>query len=153
MGQDELGAGAFAWQGTQYKTLLETAASGGRMSVTDSVSPPFTGPPRHIHHDADEVFVVLTGEIGFWLDGQTHIRAAGSSVFIPKGAPHAFLVLSDVPSRHLVMLTPGGFEGFFEEMAAGQFRIPEDMAQIEESAARYNLNFCGPPLTPAEFGR
>jgi hypothetical protein len=77
----------------------------------------------------------------------------GESIFVPSGAQHTFIVLSDEPSRHLVMLTPGGFEGFFAEMAAGQFRIPEDMGQIEESAERFNLTFCGPPLTPAEFGR
>jgi hypothetical protein len=45
-----------------------------------------------------------------------------------------------------VILTPGGFEGFFAEMAAGQFRMPEDMAAIEESARRHHLRFTGPPL-------
>lgn len=109
---DDLGADALNWLGTQYKTILTPEDSAGGISVTDSVSPPMSGPPRHIHHDADETFVVLTGEVGFWLDGETHIRAAGESIFIPKGKPHTFLVLSDVPSRHLVILTPGGFEGF-----------------------------------------
>ena len=48
-------------------------------------------------------------------------------------------------------MTPGGFEGFFAEMAAGQFAIPDDMAQIEESAARFNLSFVGPPLSVSDF--
>lgn len=147
-----LGPDAIEWLGVEYKTILSSDDSNGGISVTDSLSPPESGPPRHIHHDADETFVVLTGEIGFWLDGQQIRCSAGDSVFIPRGTPHTFVVLGDTPSRHLVILTPGGFEGFFAEMAAGQFGIPEDMPQIEESAKRHNLSFCGPPLSPADFG-
>ena len=73
----------------------------------------------------------------------------GESVFIPRGIEHTFKVVGDEPSRHLVILTPGGFEGFFADMAAGQCRIPEDMPAIEESARRHNLTFTGPPL-PAD---
>jgi hypothetical protein len=54
--------------------------------------------------------------------------------------------IGDAPCRHLVILTPGGFEGFFAEMAAGQCRIPEDMPAIEKSAKQHNMAFTGPPL-------
>ena len=57
-----LGADAIEWLGVHYKTILKTTDAGGAMSVVDSVSPPESGPPRHIHHDADETFVVLTGD-------------------------------------------------------------------------------------------
>jgi hypothetical protein len=67
-------------------------------------------------------------------------------VFISRGTNHTFKVVGNEPSRHLVILTPGGFEGFFADMAAGQFRIPEDMAAIEQSARRHHLVFTGPPL-------
>jgi hypothetical protein len=50
------------------------------------------------------------------------------------------------PSRHLTILTPGGFESFFAEMAQGGFHIPDDMEQINASAARNGLRFTGPPL-------
>ena len=143
--------GSVEWLGTKYKVLLPVEGSGGLLSVTDSLSPAQSGPPRHIHHNADETFVILTGQIGFWRDGKTQICGPGTSIFIPRGTPHTFLVLSDAPSRHLVVMTPGGFEGFFAEMAAGQFAIPEDMPKIGESAARFNLSFVGPPLTAADF--
>ena len=131
-----LGAGAIEWQGVQYKTILKTQESGGAMSIVDSVSPPHSGPPRHVHHDADETFVLLTGDVEFWLEGESFTHGPGATVFVPRGKEHTFRVVSDTPSRHLVILTPGGFEGFFAEMAAGRFRIPEDMPAIEESAAR-----------------
>lgn len=136
-----------SWLGTTYRTPLTTQDTGGAMSITDLVTPPFQGPPRHVHHAEDEAFVVLTGDIEFWLDGETCHRGPGEAVFIPRGTEHTFRVTSDVPSRHLVILTPGGFEGFFYEMAKGQFRIPEDMEAVNESAARHNLTFTGPPLS------
>ncbi|SFS19013.1 cupin domain-containing protein [Yoonia litorea] len=134
------------WRGTRYKTSLASHATGGAISIVDSVSPPHSGPPRHVHHDADETFFVLSGDVTFWMEGETANVGPGGTMFVPRGKEHTFRVSSDVPSRHLVILTPGGFEGFFEEMAAGQFRIPEEMAQIVEIAERYHLSFTGPPL-------
>ncbi|WP_457939071.1 cupin domain-containing protein [Mesorhizobium sp. 10J20-29] len=144
-----LGADAIEWLGVHYRTILTSAASGGAMSIVDSVSPPRSGPPRHVHHDADETFVLLTGDTEFWLEGERFTCGPGGTVFVPRGKEHTFRVVSDVPGRHLVIMTPGGFEGFFAEMAAGQLRIPEDMPAIEASAGRHHLTFTGPPLTDA----
>ena len=141
-----LGPDAIQWLGVHYKTILSTKDTGGSMSIVDSVSPPLSGPPRHIHRDADETFVVLSGDCEFWLDGQMQTRGPGQSIFIPRGKEHTFRVISDVPSRHLVILTPGGFEGFFAEMAAGQYSIPDDMPAITESGERHHMSFTGPPL-------
>jgi len=134
------------WAGVTFRTILETEATGGRMSIVDSVAPPKFGPPRHIHHEEDETFVVLSGEIEVWLAGATIIVGPGESAFVPRGTEHTFRVIGDRPCRHLVILTPGGFEGFFADMAAGQFRIPEDMPAVLESAERHALVFTGPPL-------
>ncbi|OIQ28886.1 MAG: cupin [Alphaproteobacteria bacterium MedPE-SWcel] len=150
MKDNVLGPGSIEWLGTHYRTTLTTAETGGVMSITDSVSPPGSGPARHIHHDADETFVILTGDAEFWLAGERFVRGPAQTVFIPRGTEHTFRILSDTPCRHLVILTPGGFEGFFAEMAEGQFRIPQDMPAIEDSAARHNLTFTGPPLGAEE---
>ena len=69
-----LGPGSIEWAGTIYRTILETKATDGAMSIVDSVSPPNYGPPRHIHHDADETFVILSGEVELWLDGERLLR-------------------------------------------------------------------------------
>lgn len=109
----DLGAGTVDWLGTRYRTILSPEDTGGTMSIVDSVSPPGSGPPRHIHHDADEAFVTLSGDAEFWLEGAQFHCGPGQSVFVPRGADHTFRIVSDVPSRHLIILTPGGFEGFF----------------------------------------
>ena len=137
---------AVTWLGVTYQTLLGAAETGGTLSVVESVSPPASGPPRHVHADACEAFVVLTGDVEFWLEGESFIRGPGQAVFVPRGKEHTFRVVSNVPSRHLVILTPGGFEEFFHEMAEGQFRIPENMPEITHSAERHHLTFTGPPL-------
>ncbi|WP_292062083.1 cupin domain-containing protein [Marivita sp. XM-24bin2] len=134
------------WLGVYYKTILSPEESGGTMSIVDSISPIGSGPPRHIHHNEDETFVILTGACRVWLEGEEIELVAGQSAFIPRGKEHTFKVIGDEPSRHLVILTPGGFEGFFAEMAAGQFAIPDDMPAIIEAAERHNLTFTGPPL-------
>lgn len=138
--------GAIEWLGVLYKTILGPEESGGTMSIVDSLSPEGSGPPRHIHRSEDETFVILTGRCRVWIDGHEQILSAGESAFIPKGKEHTFKVLEGAPCRHLVILTPGGFEGFFDEMAKGQFAIPDDMPAIIEAGSRHNLTFTGPPL-------
>lgn len=133
------------WLGVHYKTILGPEATGGTLSIVDSESPEGSGPPRHVHDREDETFVVLTGEIEWWMAGERGLAGPGETVFIPRGTEHTFRVTKG-PSRHLVILTPGGFEGFFADMCEGQFAIPDDMGPIEESAARHGLRFTGPPL-------
>jgi quercetin dioxygenase-like cupin family protein len=134
------------WLGTTYSTILSSATTGGRMSIVDSTSPAGSGPPRHVHADADETFVVLTGRCEFWVAGKTFSRGPGETAYIPRGVEHTFRVTDDGESRHILILTPGGFEGFFVEMAREGYRIPEDMGAIVEVAARYHLTFTGPPI-------
>lgn len=134
------------WRGVLYKSLLPREATGGSISVVDSLSPVGSGPPRHVHETEDETFVMLTGKCLFWLEGETFEKQAGEAVFVPRGSEHTFQIVGDAPSRHLVILTPGGFEAFFTEMADAKYEIPADMAAIEDAAKRYNLRFTGPPL-------
>lgn len=138
--------GAIEWLGVQYKTILKPEETNGTMSIVDSISPIGSGPPRHIHHNEDETFVTLTGSCKVWLGGEERVLSAGESAFIPRGKEHTFKVIGDEPCRHLVILTPGGFEGFFADMAARQFAIPDDMPEIEKSAEKHNMTFTGPPL-------
>lgn len=132
------------WLGVGYSTILPAEKAGGNMSVVYSVSPEGSGPPRHIHHREDEAFVILEGVGRFWVAGTVFERGAGETVFVPRGIEHTFRALTTF--KHFVVLTPGGFETFFDEMASQQCRIPEDMDAVNEAAARHNLSFTGPPL-------
>ena len=134
------------WLGATYKTILSPDHTGGAMSIIDSVSPAHSGPPLHVHSGEDEIFVVLSGEMQVFCDGKISAAGPGQAIFLPRGKEHSFRVVGDMPCRHLVILTPGGFEGFFTQMAQNRCRIPEDMNQIASTAETYNLAFTGPPL-------
>lgn len=146
MHEELSGPGVIEWLGVRYKTILPVSATGGALSIVDSLSPVGSGPPRHVHEREDESFVILTGTCEFWLEGQTLVRQSGESVFVPRNREHTFRVVGKEASRHLFILTPGGFEGFFADMARGGFRIPDDMAEIVACATHYSLRFTGPPL-------
>lgn len=134
------------WGGVAYKTILGSDQTGGALSIVDVLSPLGSGPPRHVHHAEDEIFVILTGQCRFWLEGEEFLRGPGETAMVPRGLEHTFKVIGDQPCRHLVILTPGGFENFFADMARGQFAIPADMPAIVDSATRHSLSFTGPPL-------
>jgi quercetin dioxygenase-like cupin family protein len=141
---DDTDTRVLEWAGTTFRTMVSTAETGGTMAVVDSTAPAGFGPPRHIHAAEDETFLILTGEMEFWVAGRTFRRGPGQAAFIPRGVEHTFKAVTE--SRHILILTPGGFEGFFAEMAHGAMRIPEDMAAVVESGIRHNLAFTGPPL-------
>lgn len=146
-----LGPGTHEWQGAAYRTILPSEDTGGNLSITDTVNQPGDGPPRHIHHGEDETFVVLSGEVVFWLAGHCFRRGPGEVAFVPRGVEHSFRTIGEQPSRTLVIFSPGGFEGFFVELAKNGYRVPEDMDAIARAGAAYNLTFTGPPLAAGEI--
>ncbi len=98
--------------------LLRSEQSGSAVSVTESGSlPGFGGPPLH-HHDFDETFYVIEGELTFQLADELFSAKAGELAFAPRGVPHTYANLSVAPTRHLIVCTPAGFERYFARMAA-----------------------------------
>lgn len=134
------------WLGTTYRTILPPQATNGSLSIVDTTSPAGSGPPRHVHEREDEIFVIVSGNVRFWVEGELFDRGSGEAVLVQRGREHTFRVIGNEPSRHLLVLTPGGFENFFADMASGGYRIPEDMDLIARSAARHSLRFTGPPI-------
>jgi quercetin dioxygenase-like cupin family protein len=138
-----------SWLGTEYTITVNRHDSGGVVGLFESVVPAGEGPPLHIHHNEDEVIHVLAGEYEFWFDGATRRLGPGVSIFLPRGVPHTFRVVSKTPGRNLAVLTPGGFENFFIDVAARDLRIPGDLGALAELGERYGIEFLGPPQWPA----
>lgn len=57
------------------------------------------------------------GEIGVLMGEQTFKAAAGAYVLKPRGVPHTFWNPGPEPARVLEIISPAGFEGYFEELA------------------------------------
>ena len=79
-------------------------------------------PGDHVHPTEDEMFYVLQGALTFICGGQTFDVEDGGFVFLPRGIPHDYRILSDGPVRLLVVTAPlrepgegwGGFVGGLE---------------------------------------
>ncbi|HSS56653.1 MAG TPA: cupin domain-containing protein [Solirubrobacteraceae bacterium] len=92
--------------------------SGGRIAVMENrVGAGFAGPRLH-HHDFDELFWVLDGELTFQLGDELLTCRAGELAFAPRGVHHTFANHSGAEARTLIVCTPAGFECHFARMAA-----------------------------------
>ncbi len=134
------------WEGVAYACHLRAGETDGSIGIFESTDGPGFGPPRHIHHDADETFYILSGEVEFLCDGTLYRRSVGQTIFVPRGKEHCFRVIGEQPARMLTIMTPGGFEGFFDEIKAEGLELPRDLKRAAEIGLKYELEFTGPPL-------
>ena len=103
--------------GVTILVRASTEATGGAFSMFEEV-PPLVDTPLHVHELEDEWFLPLEGEHVFRV-GEEELRAGpGGLVFAPRGVPHAQRRAVPHEGRLLVLTSPGGFEGFFRELAA-----------------------------------
>ena len=73
--------------------------------------------PYHTHHNEDESFYVLDGQVAFVLGGEWSVVGPGGYVFGPRNIAHGFTVIGDQPARMLLMCNPAGFEDFIVQLA------------------------------------
>ncbi len=101
----------------------------------------------------DEVFVVLEGELSFLTATGWVPVPQGTVVYAPRGAPHTFRNVGSVPSRHLVLTLPSGFDEFYvrcaELFAADR---PPDPQQLRTVAAEFGYEFLAPGLLDPASG-
>ena len=135
--------------GPEGITLKATAdETGGSLGFFEATTEAGFGAPRHIHHNHDELFYVLAGELRFLIGEQIVDAPAGSFVFIPRGTVHAPKIIGTEPARVLSAFIPGGPEQAFEEFARlepGPDGGP-DLEQMQTISARYDSEIVGPPL-------
>ena len=98
---------------------VSSEVSGGSFTLLEEV-PPLANTPLHVHRNEDELFYVLEGEHIFRVGEEEHRVGPGGLVFAPRGVPHSQRRVVPGQGRELVLVTPGGFEGFFRELAAAQ---------------------------------
>ena len=137
--------------GVRIRVLMPAAMLDGALSIFEDSNEPDAGPPLHVHHDAEEIFAILAGRYRFQCGDDVTDAAPGDVVLVPRGTPHTYLNTGDGTGRLLVTMRPGGFERFFEEVAAARLTVPDDLAAITEIGARHGIEFLGPnPLAGAE---
>jgi mannose-6-phosphate isomerase-like protein (cupin superfamily) len=118
-----------------------------RFSFTVITDPPGYGGPRaYYHEDTDDVFYVLEGEMMFLIGERRVIEGAGGFVLVPAGTVHAFGNVGPSRSRHITILSPGAFEGYFEELAELRAAGRLDAEASAALSKKYRSDVVGPPL-------
>jgi quercetin dioxygenase-like cupin family protein len=151
------GDGEALWFLGQLVTIKSTSEStAGRVAVTETLAARGGGSPLHVHHDEDEWFYVIEGELTFSVGGRVVDAPAGSFVYGPRDIPHTFMVNSE-QARFLLVVEPAGFENFVRALSQPARALvippapsePPDMARLTEIAAQFGIEILGPPGIPA----
>lgn len=119
--------------------------TGGIVSSVESHDVPGGGPPPHIHRREDETFQVLEGEYEWSVGEKTFVAAKGTTIFAPRGIPHTYRFLGPGTGRLMCVITPSGFEGFFEEISALTAEEQQDIPRVLEIGGKYGVEFLPPP--------
>ena len=133
--------------GGMYRILTSAAETAGRHFAFEAIEPPGGGPPLHIHRTEDEYFLVLEGELTFYIDGRVVKASAGESAFVPRGLAHCFKNCSTQLARVMVLFTPGEIEGFFDYGLPVNEARPADeylLRRIGELGPKFHLDVLGP---------
>ncbi len=135
-------------------TVKVAAGSARSMSVVEFLAPYGFGPPQHRHNEEDELFIVLEGELTFFLGDDRFPGAQGSLAYLPRAVPHTFQVVSDGARIINVTTSTSGLPRFDQMVAAlgeptERDGLPEpspiDPGRVAEVCAVHGIDIVGPP--------
>ena len=132
------GAGAEALAFGRHIIRITADQTGGSLGCFEAEVPAGEGPPFHVHEKEEEFFRILEGRFAFWCNGARVDLAEGGVICVPRGAVHRFQNIGQSMGRLMVVMTPGGFEGFFPAVAREQAPSLDRICQIGE---QFNLRF------------
>lgn len=102
------------------------------------------GVPLHFHPAQDEMFYILEGSYRFKVGDEQFDLQAGDSVFLPRQVPHAWMLLSEKGTAHVLVQPAGKLEDFFVKLKAiDHVPTPEEVAKISSESG---MTVVGPPL-------
>ena len=141
--QSFLGGGLHTW-----KLLAEH--TDGAFFLFEDVMVRGKTTPLHRHPEADEMAYILEGEVIVNVAGKETRVGAGGMSFVPRGVPHALLVVSETArmlSLHSPAATSQAFYRGASESATDDTCETVDIARLQASAKANprGIEILGPP--------
>ena len=96
------------------------------------------------------MFYILDGSFLFKCGDDLFEGGPGSFLFLPRGIPHSFKVVSETVARFLVLGTPAGIHQYFVDagmpaLEEGLRPQPVDFQKLAAISAQYGMEILGPP--------
>ena len=135
--------------------MIPGADTDSRFSLVEHpLLPRALAAPLHRHNREDEYSFILEGRMGALLGDDVVEAGPGDLVYKPRDQWHTFWNAGDEECRILEIISPGGFEHFFDEL--GELMQQPDFSpeKIGPLGAKYGLEL-DPERTPAiceEYG-
>ncbi len=110
--------------GERAVVRLGTEETRGELLVVEVfVKPGGAVTGEHVHPIIEEYFTVVSGRVGFRLDGRESIAELGERLHVPAGMAHDWWNAGEEEARIVVEISPGAR---FEEMVVNLFGLARD---------------------------
>ena len=143
--------------------MIDGAEAGDRFSLVEHpMSARALAAPLHRHTREDEYSYVLEGHVGALLGDEVLVGSPGDLIFKPRNQWHTFWNAGDEPARILEIISPAGFERFFEELVdlggitraepdtladlCARHELEMDPDSVPGLLERFELRFPGEPI-------
>jgi mannose-6-phosphate isomerase-like protein (cupin superfamily) len=142
--------------------MIDGDETGGGFSLVEHPMPARAlAAPLHRHSHEDEYSFVLEGRVGALLGDEVVYGEPEDLIFKPRGQWHTFWNAGAEPARILELISPAGFERYFEELVdllqqagrpepdamaalAARYGLEVDLESVPRLTQEYGLRF-GPP--------
>jgi len=120
--------------------MIDGAEAGERFSLVEHpMSPRALAAPLHRHAREDEYSFVVEGRVGALLGDEVLVGGPGDLIFKPRHQWHTFWNAGDEVARILEIISPAGFERYFDELVDLGGVTQADPQTLAELCARYEL--------------
>ncbi len=132
-------AGSLGSIGVRF--MIDGEETGGGFSLVEHPMPPRRlAAPLHRHSREDEYSFVLEGRVGALLGDEVLVGGPGDLIFKPRDQWHTFWNAGDEPARILEVISPAGFEGFFDTLVDLVAEQPPDPDTLASLAGEYGVD-------------
>jgi mannose-6-phosphate isomerase-like protein (cupin superfamily) len=148
------GGESFDFGGLGVDWKIDAVQTGRRFSVVHHpMAPRALAAPLHRHANEDEYSYVLEGTLGALLGDDVVTAGPGTWVQKPRHQWHTFWNAGDTSCHLIEVISPGGFEDYFREVAE-VFRDGVDLERFAAANARFDLemDFESVPALCERFG-
>ena len=123
--------------------------------IEHNLAPGQLAAPIHTHQNEDEYSYVLEGEMSAMIGAEFFTSPAGSLIRKPRRIPHTFWNQGSRAAKILEIISPAGFEKYFDELAEIR-SVPgvPDPARLAALRAKYALevDLASVPILGEKYG-